>query len=378
MLGILWVLVDGETFPAVNCKCRVDPQHLRGFGSRLLKLSRLRICGGQEKMRPLQIGQARCAFAQQTHRLSIALEQVIGQTHLTEGAVLAVDNGSIAEAARRLNLTAAAIAKRIHALENEIGAVLVTRSGRTIRPTEAGAAIMEHAKRFLAEARDFKSIAVADRPSGQLRLGAFSSALCGLLPDILALMKENYPQIDVNIAVGHSGGLYRKVLDGDDLDAAVITEPPFAIPKSCAWRMLREEPLIVLTRAPARSRKPHAILASEPFIRLDRKLWPGRLVDDYLRKVGIQPRELFEIGQLEPIAVMVSRGLGVSLLPDFSWPQGLSLAKLPAPGGRSFARRIGLIWPRASLRLRLVKAFLEQAAAVRARGTARTTVGSKR
>src|SRR6266436_9708209 len=67
MLGILWVLVDGETFPAVNCKCRVDPQHLRGFGSRLLKLSRLRICGGQEKMRPLQIGQARCAFAQQTH-----------------------------------------------------------------------------------------------------------------------------------------------------------------------------------------------------------------------------------------------------------------------------------------------------------------------
>jgi DNA-binding transcriptional LysR family regulator len=207
-------------------------------------------------------------------------------TRFLESFVLAVDNGSIAEAARRLDLTAAAVAKRIHALENEIGAALVTRSGRTIRPTEAGAAIVERARRFLAEARDFKAIAVADRPSGQLRLGAITSALSGLLPDILALMKENYPQIDVNIAVGHSGGLYRKVLDGDDLDAAVITEPPFAIPKSCAWRMLREEPLIVLTRAPARSRKPHAILSSEPFIRYNRKLWPGRLVDDYLRKVG--------------------------------------------------------------------------------------------
>src|SRR5262245_2236053 len=299
-------------------------------------------------------------------------------TRFLESFMLAVDNGSIAEAARRLNLTAAAVAKRIHVLEDEIGAALVTRSGQTVRPTEAGAAIIERARRFLADARDFKSIAAADRPSGQLRLGALTSALSGLLPDILALMKENYPQIDVTIMVGHSGDLYRKVLDGDDLDAAVITEPPFAIPKSCAWRILRVEPLIVLTRAPARSRKPHAILASEPFIRLDRKLWPGRLVDDYLRKVGIQPRELFEIGQLEPIAVMVSRGLGVSLLPDFSWPEGLSLAKLPVPGGRSFARRIGLIWPRASLRLRLVKAFLEQAAAVRARGTARTTVGPKR
>jgi DNA-binding transcriptional LysR family regulator len=302
-------------------------------------------------------------------------------TRFLESFVLAVDHGSIAEAARRLNLTAAAVAKRIHALENEIGAALVTRSGRTIRPTEAGAAIIERARRFLAEARDFKSIAVADRPSGQLRLGAVSSALSGLLPDILALIKENYPQIDVNITGGNSGELYRKVLDGDDLDAAVITEPPFAIPKSCAWRMLREEPLIVLTRAPARSRKSHAILASEPFIRLDRKVWPGRLVDDYLRKVRIRPRELFEIDKVEAIAVMVDRGLGVSLLPDWSppWPEGLSLAKLPVPGGLSFARRIGLIWPRASLRLRLVKAFLEQAAAVRAaQGTARATVGPKR
>ena len=300
-------------------------------------------------------------------------------TRFLQSFVLAVDNGSIAEAARRLDLTAAAVAKRIHALENEIGAALVTRSGRTIRPTEAGAAIVERARRFLAEARDFKSIAVADRPSGQLRLGAISTALSGLLPDILALMKENYPQIDVNIAVGHSGGLYRKVLDGDDLDAAVITEPPFAIPKSCAWRMLREEPLIVLTRAPARSRKPHAILASEPFIRLDRKLWPGRLVDDYLRKVGIRPRELFEIDQFDPIAVMVDRGLGVSLLPDWAppWPEGLSLAKLPVPGGESFARHIGLIWPRASLRLRLVKAFLEQAAAAFEQGTAQKTANSR-
>src|SRR5215468_605885 len=301
-------------------------------------------------------------------------------TRFLESFVLAVDNGSIAEAARRLDLTAAAVAKRIHALENDIGAALVTRSGRTIRPTEAGAAIIERARRFLAEARDFKAIAVADRPSGQLRLGAITSALSGLVPDILALMKENYPQIDVNIAVGHSGGLYRKVLDGDDLDAAVITEPPFAIPKTCAWRMLREEPLIVLTRAPARSQKPHAILASKPFIRYNRKLWPGRLVDGYLRKVEIRPRELFEIDQFDPIAVMVDRGLGVSLLPDWSppWPEGLSVAKLPVPGGASFARRIGLIWPRASLRLRLVKAFLEQAAAVRAQDPARTSVGSIR
>src|SRR6266478_246664 len=62
MLDILGVLVDGKTFPAFNREPRVDPQHLRGFGSRLLKLSRLRVGGRQHKMRTLLIGQAQYAF----------------------------------------------------------------------------------------------------------------------------------------------------------------------------------------------------------------------------------------------------------------------------------------------------------------------------
>ena len=65
-----------------------------------------------------------------------------------------------------------------------------------------------------------------------------------------------------------------------------------------------------------RARDPHAILEHEPFIRLDRHVYAGRLIDRYLRKAGIRPKELFELDGLEAIAVMVDRGLGVSLLPD--------------------------------------------------------------
>jgi DNA-binding transcriptional LysR family regulator len=74
-------------------------------------------------------------------------------------------------------------------------------------------------------------------------------------------MKQAYPQIDIRFTVGDSGVLYRKVLDGE-LDAAIITQPPLALSKSRDWQTLREEPLIVLTRAPARARKAHAILES--------------------------------------------------------------------------------------------------------------------
>jgi DNA-binding transcriptional LysR family regulator len=287
-------------------------------------------------------------------------------TRFVETFLLAVESGSIAEAARRLNVTSAAAAKRIRALESEVGAVLVRRSGRTVMPTEAGAAIVGRARRFLSDARDFRSLAATDRPSGQLHLGAFQSALTGLLPDILALMERTNPQIDVRITRGTSTQLYRRLVDAGDLDAAIIARPPFAIPKGYGWQLLREEPLIVLTKAPSSSRGPHTILASEPFIRLDRGSWEGRLIDSYLRKNGIRPRERFEIDSIEAIAVMVNRGLGASLLPDWAWPwpERLPLVKIPVPD-HSFTRRIGLVWRRTSLRLRLVEAFLQQAAAAR-------------
>lgn len=91
-------------------------------------------------------------------------------------------------------------------------------------------------------------------------------------------------------------------------------------------------------------------------------MFAGRLIDDYLRKARIKPKDRYELDGLELIAVMVDRGLGVSLLPDWAppWPEGLSLRKLALPN-RSLVRRTGLLWNRASLRARLVRAFLEQA-----------------
>jgi DNA-binding transcriptional LysR family regulator len=114
-------------------------------------------------------------------------------------------------------------------------------------------------------------------------------------------MAEKYPSIEVYLVRGGSSELYRKVLNGD-LDGAIIVQPPFTISKACDWRVLREEPLIVLTSAKTSVRDPHATLASEPFIRVDRKLWTGRLADGYLRKYGIRPHERYELDGTDAIA----------------------------------------------------------------------------
>ena len=280
-------------------------------------------------------------------------------TRFLDSFITVADSGSIAEAARRLNLTPAAVALRIRTIEVEIGTSLIARSGRSVKLTEAGAAVLPRARRFLGEVRDLKSVASNDKPSGELRLGTVQTVLAGLLPDILRQMRVRYPQIEVHIARGGSVELYPKVLSGE-LDAAIIAQPPFAIPKSCNWHELRTEPLIVLTPASMTAGDAHSILRTEPFIRLERKSWVGQLVDGYLRSAGIRPSERFELDSPEAIAALVDRELGVSLVPDWAppWPEGLRLRKVPTRGS-AFARRIGLIWNRASLRLRLVQAFLD-------------------
>jgi DNA-binding transcriptional LysR family regulator len=284
-------------------------------------------------------------------------------TRFLESFAAVVEHGSMAEAARRLNLTPAAIAQRVRALEAEFGVALLMRIGRTVKPTEAGAAVFARAITFLQELQTLRSAGMGEILSGELRLGAVSTALTGILPAILSRLHV-YPRLGVYVAPGTSSDLYRRVVDGD-LDAAILVHPPFPIPKVCDWRVLREEALLIIGPGTARNRDPRDLLATEPFIRYDRNHWGGRLADDYLRHAGIRPRERFELDALEAIAVLVDRGLGVSVVPDWAppWPAGLSVARWQVPG-TDFMRRVGLIWTRASPRLRLVDAFLEEAVAI--------------
>ena len=275
--------------------------------------------------------------------------------------VMVVDRGSMAAAARLLNITPAAVAQQIRTLERELGAPLIARAGRTVTVTEAGTRILLRARELLRDAADLRTVANDNATAGELRLGAGTNALTGILPDILARMVARFPQINVFIKPGYSPDLYRSVENGD-LDAAIVLEAPFTLPKSCDWQLLREEPLVVLAPQSMAGRDPHELLASQPFIRYDRSQWGGHQVDQYLHLVGIKPRERFELNALNAIAVMVDRGLGVSLVPDWArpWPEGLRVARIALPIPFE-PRRVGVLWTRSTIRIRLVKAFLQEA-----------------
>ncbi|MGX5730371.1 LysR substrate-binding domain-containing protein [Pseudoxanthomonas beigongshangi] len=278
--------------------------------------------------------------------------------------VTVVDRGSMAAAARELNITPAAVAQQIRTLERELGASLIARVGRTVSVTEEGSRIIQRARDLLRDVADMRSVANDSAVSGELRLGACPTALAGMLPDILARMVETFPQINVFIKPGYSADLYRAVESGE-LDAAIVLQAPFSLPKTCQWQLLREEPLVVLAPAAMAGRDPHELLATQPLIRYDRNQWGGRQADEYLRTVGIVPHERFELNALNAIAVMVDRGLGVSLVPNWArpWPEGLDLVRIPLPN-ECVPRRIGMVWSRSTVRIRLVTVLLQESQAV--------------
>lgn len=275
---------------------------------------------------------------------------------------LVVETGTLAEAARRLNVTPAAVSQQIQVLERELGTALLARAGRSVTPTESGQRLAARCVSLLREVDELRGWVNQTDEVRELRIGTINTALHSLLPEALARFAAKHPGVSFRIRSAMSGELYDAVKQSQ-LDAAVCLHPPFSIPKAFAWELLRKEPLVVLAAQRDRKADPLELLRTRPLIRYDRTLGGGKQADDYLRKAGITPtQERFELSSLLAIAMMVDRGLGVSLVPDIASPltSGLQIVKLHLPSEPE-PRRFGLLWRRMSRSDSLIRSFLEQA-----------------
>lgn len=289
-------------------------------------------------------------------------------TRFLQSFIAVVELGSIAEAARRLDLAPTTLTQQIRALEDDLGSKLLIRAGRTVKPTVVGTRIIDRARDLVRDVRALRSAASdTGLPAGPLRLGATPTALMGLLPVLLRRWMQAHPDIPIYIEPGTSSVLLDRVISGE-LDASILVHPAFDLPKTCAWRLLREEPLILLTPSHMHVQDALATAAREPFIRYDRSVVAGKMADDYLRSNGVRPKAHLELDGIEHIAKLVAEGFGVSVLPD--WPvigtpdPQLRRWKLPSPCP---VRRVGTAWLRTSARSQLVEEFVQIACSVQAK-----------
>lgn len=286
------------------------------------------------------------------------------ETSYLHSFLLVVETGSMAEAARRLNITAAAVAQQIRILEREFDAPLLARAGRTVLPTPAGHRLSQSAPLLLRELANAKTHVNHEGADGELVIGTINTALHSLLPDILAGFVKKCPQTKVFLRSATTRELYQAVQQGE-LDAAVCLHPSFALAKTFDWTLLREEPLVLLVPHQLSHLDPHTLLRTQPLIRYDRSLGGGQMVERYLRAAQIAPQERFELSSLVAIAMMVERGLGVSLVPDtaLNLPDGQGVVRLALPE-ESQSRRFGVMWLRSSARLPLIHRLVDCARTV--------------
>lgn len=224
------------------------------------------------------------------------------------------ETGSFAAAANRVFITQGAVSTQMKSLEEELGLTLFDRNRRPPELTEAGLLVVATARDIVREYDNLRHVLdVADEVEGKLALGSVPSTLTGITPRIMKAMQRRYPRLTLTLATGYSEELVKLVKAGG-LDAAVVSEFSDE-PTGVVWRPFMREPIILIAPLDSPDMSAEALLTEYPFIHFNPRTWVGRLIDETLRKRGIEVKEVMVLETIEAVGAMVAQGFGVSLIP---------------------------------------------------------------
>ncbi|MFJ6427762.1 MULTISPECIES: LysR family transcriptional regulator [Microbacterium] len=154
---------------------------------------------------------------------------------------------SFTRAAERCFVTQSALSHQIASLERELGRRLFARSSRRVRLTEPGQAFVAHARRALRSADQAKedAAAVDGIVEGTLRIGVIPTVTAIDLPAVLVAYRGAYPLVRVELQVGNSDVLARR-LRNDKLDIALLGLREGVEPAGVESRVLSRDPLVAV------------------------------------------------------------------------------------------------------------------------------------
>ncbi|MEW5356875.1 LysR family transcriptional regulator [Streptomyces sp. 16-176A] len=241
-------------------------------------------------------------------------------------------SGSFSAAARDLGCTQPAVSQQMKALETSVGTPLLVRTGREMRLTQAGEALVRHANGILAglTAAEEEVAAIAGLRAGRVRLVSFPSGSSTLVPTALAALRAAHPGTRVSLEEAEPPRSVELLREGD-CDVALAFRYEDAADRDAAgaeeWADLVVRPLLtdrLVALVPERHRLaragsgPVAIaeLADEPWIAGCPRC-RGQLVE-VCASAGFTPRIDFATDDYPAVAGLVGAGLGVAVLPELA------------------------------------------------------------
>src|SRR5947208_7150979 len=252
-------------------------------------------------------------------------------------------------AAAREHIAQPALSQQIRRLEEEVGVTLVERTTRQVTITHAGRLLVARARRILGEidAASAELAALKGMESGRVTVGTMHTMgpIDVSLP--LAIFHERHPGIELEVREQSSEELARMLRD-DTLDLAFLSVTERVESHGLGLHQLVSEELVVVLprehRLGRRRKVRMAELADEDFISFREGARLRELLGQAGRQAGFDPRVKLESNESRRIRRLVSRGLGVAILPRsdaIGSDAEIAVAKLEEP--RLF-RDITLAW----------------------------------
>jgi molybdate transport repressor ModE-like protein len=259
--------------------------------------------------------------------------------------------GSISAAAEACRMGQPSATKHLQTLEAAVGAKLVERRGRRSGLTEAGELVATHAVRVLdaleSLEEDLQALNGAER--GTLALAASTTPGSYVLPSLLQCFAEKHPKVDVDVVIGSSTWVARRVADREvslgiagevDLPDGVVAEP------------FLDDELVGISAPGAlklrRGRVSVAELSGRTLLVREHGSSTRAVAERYLARLGYHPAKRWELDSNEAIKRSVQAGLGVGFVSKLVVDAELSRGELDSfqvEGAEPMRRSVYLLRP---------------------------------
>jgi len=274
--------------------------------------------------------------------------------------LLVAETGSFSLAAEKLHLTQPAVSKRIALLEEQLGTGLFDRIGRNISLTEAGNALLPHARAVQLELEAARQSVrdLSGAIAGQLRLATSHHIGLHRLPPVLSAFSKAYPAVQIDIDFMDSEQAYELIMQGK-VELAIVTLAPVREPSVVTLPVWRDPLDFMVARHHPLAQNSHLdlqALAMHPAILPGLNTYTGQIVARLFDRHQLSLQVSMATNYLETIRMMASVGLGWTVLPRSMRDETLVTLQLSAA---SIERTLGIVYHRGRSLSRAAGAFIE-------------------
>ncbi|KEK23496.1 LysR family transcriptional regulator [Bacillus gaemokensis] len=268
------------------------------------------------------------------------------------------------KAAEKLNISQPSLSQQIRALEHEFGMPLFDRIGKKISLTEAGRILFSHSKKVFHEIEQARTAIqeLNGLQQGNLTVGALLTVINYLLPPAILNFNALYPNIELSVLGLRTGEIREKLLQ-NELDIG-ITFLPVQDKEIISIPLYQSELTLVVPTGHELTQHTTVtmeVLQKYPVILLPKNFFLTQLITLHCQNFNFTPKPILEISTMESLIHMVSKGMGITVLPkpyiDFLQSNSIQAIKIKNP---TPTIEIGIIYRKDKYMCAATREFIEQ------------------